>query len=176
MYIALRVEELGHELHFDQIVCPNCKRTIKDYVADLRTLKVDCKDKDGKFEFIHELRKPILLNGNTITELKCKVTQWGALETVPSEKATNQASVKTAIFNSSIIGALSNGEPLKGVVHLKEVVKKIKKFDIEKLQKVIGENNCGPDMVIGGNCPHCETDFVKPLEWDYESFFDSSSL
>jgi len=178
MYIALRVEELGHELHFDQIGCPNCKRPIKNWVADLRTLEVKCKDTDeeGNLEFVYTLKKPILINGEMVTELKCSVTQWGALESVPSEKAGNQASVKSAIFNSSIKGGLNNGEPFKGFIDLKTVVKKIKKFDIEKLQKEISLNNCGPDMAVGGECPHCKTEFIKPLEWGYDSFFDSSSL
>ena len=177
MYIALRVEELGHELHFDHINCPACNRAIKNYVADLRTLEVGCKHgDDGNLEMIYDLKKPIMLDDKIISQLKIKTTQWGALEKVPADKASNGATVKKAIFNSSIHGVLNNGEKVEGVFDIRTVVQKLKKYDIEKLQKEISINNAGPEMAIGGECPHCKSEFVKPLEWGYEVFFDSSSL
>ena len=179
MYIALRVEELGNELAFDHITCPNCKRGIQNYVADMSTLEIKCKetgDEGENLEKRYELKKPILVGEKPITALKISVTQWGALEKVPAEKAGNGAAVKTAIFESSIAGAYNNDEPIEGFVDVKAVVKKLKKFDIEKLQKEITENNCGPEMLVGGECPHCKAEFVKALDWGYETFFDSSSL
>jgi len=177
LYIALRVEELGHELSFDAITCPSCKKIIKDFIADLRTLDVICKDSEDELVKEYDLKKPIVLeNGKTVTGLKIGVTKWGALESVPAEKAGNGATVKKALFESSIQGALDNGKPFEGFVDLKTLVKKIKKVDIEKIGSLITKNNGGPDMTVGGKCPHCNAEFVKPIDWGYELFFDSSSL
>lgn len=176
LYIALRVEELGHELAFDAITCPSCRKLINDYRADLRTLEIIMKEDKESLSRNYDLKKPILIGDKLITGLKLGVTKWGALEKVPADKASNGAVVKRALFESSIEGALHNGEPLESFVDLKTIVKNIKKIDIEKIGKLITENNGGPDMKVGGECPHCKAEFVKPIEWGYEIFFDSSSL
>ena len=176
MYVALRVEELGHELAFDSITCPSCAKQIRDFRADLRTLDIIMKDSEEDLVRDYELKKPLLLGNQTITGLKVGVTKWGALESVPAEKASNGASVKKALFESSISGATNNSEDIEGMIDFKTLIKKIKKIDIEKISKLITENNGGPDMIVGGQCPHCQSDFVKPVDWGYEIFFDSSSL
>lgn len=176
LYIALRVEELGHELAFDGFTCPHCAKLITDYIADLRTLEIIIKDNEESLSQIYELKKPIMIGDKTVTELKIGITQWGSLEKVPAEKSNNGAAVKRALFESSIQGALKNGEPIDGFIDLKTVVKKLKKIDIERISKLITENNGGPDMKVGGSCPHCNAEFVKPIDWGYEIFFDSSSL
>lgn len=176
VYMFLRVEELGHELSFESFGCPNCKKTIKDFVADLRTLEVVTKKGKENTLVDYELKKPILLNGQTITGLRIGVTNWGALEQIPAEEAGNNASLKKCFYQSSIRAALENGEPIEKFIDVKTLVKKIKKFDIERIGKTMTDNNGGPDMKIGGECPHCRTEFVKPIDWSYEIFFDSSSL
>jgi len=176
LYIALRVEELGHVLGFDSITCPSCRKVINDYKADLRTLEVIMKESEESLSVDYELQRPIMIGEKPVTGLKIGVTKWGALEKVPADKASNGASVKRALFESSIQGALYNNEPIDGFVDLKSVIKSIKKLDIEKIGKIITENNGGPDMKVGGECPHCNAEFVKPIDWGYEIFFDSSSL
>lgn len=182
MYMALRVEELGHELSFDNVQCPHCSKQIKNYVADLRTLDVFCKDKEHKQIISYELKKPITIedtNGGkakVITGLEISVSKWESLENVPQEKASNSGFIKKAIFNSAITGCTNNGEPVEGIVVFKDMIRKIKKVDIERIGKAIVENNAGPDMKVGLNCKYCRKDFERQVSWEYESFFDSSSL
>jgi copper chaperone CopZ len=182
MYMVLRVEELGHELHFDSVQCPHCKKKIENFVADLRGLDVECKDKEHEQTVKYELKKPITMPGingapaKVVTGLLLSVSKWDALESVPTEKAANAGYVKKAIFNSAITGCTNNGELVEGYVDLKSLVKKIKKFDIERIGKEIVNNNAGPDMKISGNCQFCKKDFETQINWGYESFFDSSSL
>ena len=182
MYMALRVEELGHELHFENVQCPHCQKQIKDFIADLRGLDVECKDKEHEAIVDYELRKPITMPGigdapnKMVTGLRIAVSKWDSLEKVPSEKAANTGFVKKAIFNSAITGCTNNGELVDGFIDTKALIRKIKKIDIEKIGKVVVENNAGPDMKLSGNCLHCKKDFETQINWGYESFFDSSSL
>lgn len=182
MYMALRVEELGHELNFENIQCPHCSKQIKHYVADLRTLDVFCKDEDHEQVVSYELKKPITMedpNGGKakiITGLEISISKWDSLENVPQEKAANSGFVKKAIFNSAISGCTNNEKPVEGFIEMKALIRKIKKVDIERIGKKIVENNAGPDMKVALNCKYCRKDFEKQVSWEYESFFDSSSL
>lgn len=182
MYMALRVEELGHELHFDTVKCPHCAKDNKDFIADMRGLDVDCKDKEHEMTVDYELKKTISLenpNGGPatlVTGLKVGISKWDSLESVPTEKAGNGGYVKKAIFNSAIIGAYNNGELIEKFIDVKTLVRKIKKFDIERIGKKIVVNNAGPDMKLSGSCQFCRKDFETQINWGYESFFDSSSL
>ena len=182
MYMALRVEELGHELHFDSVSCPHCNKENKDFVADMRGLDIECKDVDHEMTVDYELKKVITManpNGGSptvITGLKIGISKWDSLEAVPTEKATNTGFVKKAIFNSAIIGAYNNGKLIEKFIETKELVRKIKKFDIERIGKKVVDNNAGPDMKLSGTCQHCRKDFETQINWGYESFFDSSSL
>lgn len=179
MYMSLRVEEMGEDLLFENITCPNhhCRKLIPEFVADLRTLEVVCKDKEHNKTFDYELKRPIIMEGRKepITGLRLEITKWASLENVPSEKAGNEGFIKKSMFNSSIQSALTNGEVVEGFVDLKTLVRKIKKADQNKLGNAITDNNGGIDMIVGGECPHCKAEFVKPIEWGYDSFFGSSS-
>lgn len=181
MYMALRVEELGHELHFDSVKCSQCGKENKDFIADMRGLDVDCKGEGHTHTVDYELKRPITLenpNGGTtiVTGVKIGVSKWDSLESVPTEKAQNAGFVKKAIFNSAITGAYNNGELIEKFIDLKTLVRKIKKFDIERIGKKVVDNNGGPDMKLSGTCQHCRKDFETQINWGYESFFDSSSL
>jgi hypothetical protein len=182
MYMALRVEELGHELHFDTVKCPHCKKDNPNFIADMRGLDVICKGKDHEHNVHYDLKRPIILpNPNndssiTVTGLNLGISKWDSLESVPSEKAQNRGVIKKAIFNSAIQGATNNGEPIESFIDVKTLVRKINKFDIERIGKKVMDNNGGPDMKLSGTCKHCREEFETQINWGYESFFDSSSL
>lgn len=176
LYIYLRVEELGDEMRLD-VACPHCSKLNKDYRCSLNSLDVDVKDPDHEHKKVYDLRKPIELNGKMVTALEIDVAKWSFMESAEPEIAENEAKMKALLFRSSIVGAFEGeGKRFEGFVDQESIVKKIKKVDIEKLALTIAENNCGPKMVISGDCVHCKKEWFKPLNWSYDYFFDSSSL
>ena len=176
MYMNLRCEEVDNDLKFD-VDCPKCRKQINNFVADLNTLEVDVKFEPEQRFTEFELKRPIIYNENvTVTGLKLEVAKWNAMEQVAAEESANPASVKKGLFNSAIVGALGANGEIKDFVDMKTLIKKIKKADIEKLLEAIAENNAGPDMTVGGQCPKCKADFQKIIDWRYDSFFGSSSL
>lgn len=179
MYVALRVEEMGEDLLFENITCPNqsCKKLIERFVADLRTLDIICKDEKHPKTIKYELKRPIKLENvkDVITGLELGITKWDSMEKIPSDKAGNEGFIKKTMYQSSIVTPLTNGEPTEGFVDMKTLVRKIKKKDQAKLGNALAENNGGVEMIVSGECPHCKAEFVKPIEWGYDSFFGSSS-
>lgn len=178
MYIWLRVEELGPELKLN-LTCPNisCRKTINDYMADLNTLNVHVKDADHDRLMHYELRKPINLeSGQLITGFELDISKWEYMESADKNIAQNQARMKQTMLRSSINGFMEGDSKVESYLDPLQVIKKMKKVDIEKSIWDLTTNNSGPDMRIGGKCPHCDNEFVKVLDWSFDSFFDSSSL
>ena len=175
MYIYLRCEELGPDLKFD-LVCPYCAKDIKNFVGDLESLEVNVKNKDHERLLEYDLKRSIQIDDKKITGIKLDVSKWSSLQDVPQKDAGNSGSIKKHLFYSSIVGGLDSNGPIEGFIDNKTLVKKLKKVDIERITKLITDNNAGPQMSISGECPNCTNEFHKPIDWRYESFFDSSSI
>lgn len=181
MYMYLRYEVMGEEIIMN-IPCPFCKKMIKDYTGDLRTLDINVKDREHEHEFHYSLKKPIRLKGipKPVTGFRVGLSQWAAMENIKKQVNPNSSILRKELFMSSIKECIHDNESVKqGVpmlIDVRSTIKKMKKGDIEKLTALITENNAGPHMVIGGECPHCKGEFIKPIDWGYEDFFGSSSL
>ncbi len=175
-YLCLRIEELGHELRMD-VPCPHCKKMNKDWRGDLRTIEIGVKDEEHQRKVLYDLVKPIRMGDEkTVVEFELDVPKWDAMENVSMEVAENEAKFKREIFKSSIVSFKLGDAKDASFTDKDEVISKLKKVDIEKCMKVALENAAGPIMSIGGKCTHCSTEWVKPLNWGYDYFFDSSSL
>lgn len=176
MYMYLRYDELGSELKFD-ITCPTCKRNIENFVADLGDLEVHTKDHETEYDIKYELRRPIVLNDvGTITHIVFGQSKWEALERQTKDSVANEGKMKRTMFHSAIKSVEGANGPFEKFIDLQTVLSKLKKVDIELAMKAVVENNAGPHMVVKGQCPHCESEWFRQLDWGYESFFDSSSL
>ena len=177
MYIYLRYEELGSEIKMD-IECPaqNCKKMMKDFTADLGSLEIRVKDKEHSRKGTYELKKPILIGDKTITAFKYDVPKWDYLEKATDTTLANNGMFKKLMLEASVVGIQDGGKDSEGYNDVVNLVKKMKKFDIEKLIALIVENNSGALMSLEGKCEHCKTEFRKQLNWTFDYFFDSSSL
>ena len=175
MYTYLRVEELGHELILN-VACPYCKKEVNKYECDLRTMDVDCKDKENKRVHEYNLKKPILYKGKVITGFKYDLAKWDFIEGIKADKNLSNTLFKKRMFYSSIVGFLDSKGLIETFIDKKEVIDKMKKYDIEKFLIVISENNGGPSMVTQVDCPHCSNTFQKIIDWSYQNFFGISSL
>lgn len=179
MYIFLRVEELGEELKVN-LQCPMCKKEIKDYICDLNTLDITCKDEDHKRQHEFTLKKPIYYKHNEISKMitgfNVDITKWDTLEGMDIGKNFNNTMLKKRMFYSAITDCLDSSGVIEDFVDKKTIIDRLKKVDIERLLTLITENNAGPSMLTSIECPHCGTDSEKILEWRYEIFFGSSSL
>lgn len=176
MYVFLRVEELSQYLKMD-VGCPNCKKLIENYMVDLEDLEIHVKDTEHTRVQEYTLVKPIRLeDGKIVTGMMIDVAKWDSLESASRDIIENGGKMKAMLFKSSISGVLEAKGPIDGFISTEKLIKKIKKIDIEKISNLVIKNNGGPSMVVGGKCPHCRTEFLKPLDWRYDYFFDSSSL
>lgn len=175
-YIYLRVEELGPDFVLD-VGCPTCGKLNKDFCANLEDLDVHVKDhKKHSRTHIMELKRPITLDDKIITAIELSVGKWDSMEKADREVASNAAKMKRLLFESSITGIHDSKGPIEGYHDIQNVIKKLKKYDIEMCMRDTIENNAGPTMAISGECVHCGTEWWKELDWRYDSFFDSSSL
>lgn len=177
MYVYLRTEELGYDLKMD-VTCPSCKKLIKDFVADLRTLEIHAKDEDCTRLHTYHLQKPILLDDGAVVEsVTYDVSKWDTMERATADVADNAAKMKQLLFRSSIREAsLQDGKTSKRVIPVETVIKRMKKVDIERIANAITENNGGPLMAMKGVCIHCGSEWFRMLDWSYNYFFDSSSM
>ena len=179
MYIYLRVEELGSDLSVS-MQCPICKKEIKNYIFDLNTLDISCKDKDHKRLHEYTLVKPITYKVNDVSKIitgfNVDITKWDVLEGLNTVKNFNNSTLKKRMFFSAIVDVLDSSGVIQDFVDKKTVIEKLKKVDIEKLLSLVTENNAGPSMVTEIECPHCGNELEKILEWRYEIFFGNSSL
>lgn len=176
MYVYLRVEELGDELRLD-VQCPHCLKMNKDFVCSLNDMDVHVKDAEHARTVDYDLKKPITIDEKIVTGLKLDIAKWEAMEKADPDQSDNSAKVKQLIFNSSIAGAyVEDGKPFPGYADIGRIVKGMKKIDIERLSGVITKNNCGPAMMVKGDCVHCRKEWFKELNWSYDYFFANSSL
>ena len=174
MYFYLRYDEVDNMLKMN-LTCPHndCGELINDFTVDLNDLEVHVKDETHEREILYELKNPILFAGRTVTHVKLGVTAWAMMISASQEVAENTGKMKRIMLQNSITGLQTDTEfPLP----MSEVLKDMKKYDIEKCISLVVQNNAGPKMGMSGECPHCKKKFFKDLNWSYDYFFDSSSL
>jgi len=174
IYMYLRVEELGDALHM-AISCPNCKYLDKDWKGSLYDLDVHVKDECHKRVLDYELKKPISYEDKIVTNIIFDHSKWSSLERAKRELAENAGKMKKLFFVSSLIGASEAKGAISAFVPA-ELLRGMHKFDIERGMAKVTENNAGPVVALSGTCKKCGIDWLKQIDWTFDSFFDSSSL
>ena len=183
MYIYLRVESLGSEFAFSNLVCPFCNYTHEEYVVDLKDLDVDCmpegeKPSDSvdykllkpiKYSHVGPDKKPI---EEVIESFKICRSKWNVMETITGETASNEALTKKVILKGSIVGYNDS----IGFVDAENMIGKLRKIDFERLDRVISNHNHGPTIVVSDKCKNCNKSWNQQINWSYDYFFGSSSL
>lgn len=173
MYFYLRFDQMGEELALN-CQCPSCSHLEENFVASLGDLDVDCKLGEWDDNVNYKLKKPITLEKGEqlINNLNIKVGVWDIMERMDSIVAQDSAETKIYTLKNHIAGS----EGFVGYLNADEVVQKIKKVDLERLQRLIAQHNAGPSLQQQIECRMCKFKFYTQLNWSYDSFFGASSL
>lgn len=170
-YIWLRTQTLGNEMAL-KIACPACKKK-SDLTADLGTVEVKAVEKHADAEWDYTLSTPFTIRGIELKSLRLGPARWNAVESIPSNVPLNSGRAKAEVIRCSIVGYNDVRPVVLGDNELDELGKR----DIETLAKRIDEHAVGPMMVLEEACPNpkCGEPMRFPLDWNYDSFFGSSS-
>lgn len=173
MFIYLRFDQLSEDIAMG-FHCPNCQKLIKNWVADLGDLDVDCKINDWEETVTYKLKKPITLSkgDQLIDNLKLSVAKWDAMERADEKVATNDAIRQEHQLRSCLKGS----EGFEGFLDPLEVINKLRKIDLEYIQKTISDHNAGPSIQAEVQCDRCQHKYLQMIDWSYDSFFGASSL
>lgn len=185
MYIYLRVEELGSNMSLN-LMCPNprCQQQLDNYVVDLKGLDVhvkeynfEKKEADHPRVSTYDLVKPIILkDGLTISAINFDMSRWDYMEKSDNKDGINAGKLKMFMLKSSVVGFKNGEEKVTKFLDPQQVFSRMKKIDIEQCTRFVADNNAGPVPLVECQCPKCETKWNRMLEFNYQSFFDSSSL
>jgi hypothetical protein len=172
MYVWLRIEAMSNVMSM-LITCPGSRCAGKppfEFHGDLNGIDVREAKTPAELEHTCKLRVGIRMNERVATELRVMPPKWSALY---GRDLNNKALVNLAMFTGSVIGIA--GE--EGQVAIPETCfRKMTKMDAETLSTFISKATPGPQMILGLTCPRCKMEWVKPLDWGYDSFFAASSL
>lgn len=173
MYLYLRYDQLGPEINL-QFDCPYCDKKIKDFIANIEDMDVDCKTGNYDDVEIYKLRKPITLDaGNQLVEaLKIGIGKWDIMESADRVNSNDEATMKEHSFRRCIVGV----EGVDTQISPDSIIKKLLKIDIEGLHSFISNHNGGPSVQAEIECPVCSAEFSHTIDWRYESFFGIGSL
>jgi len=174
MYLFLRHDQLGEEINLT-FGCPSCDHKIKNYTANLNDLDVYCKFGDWEETINYKLKKPVnLTKGDILVEtVKLGICNWDVMEKADTTgKDFNEAVMKERTFRDAIKGV----EGHDGYIDMGEFIEKLKKIDIEFLNRKISEHNAGPEVQAEVSCDKCGFEFIRHLDWSYDSFFGLTSL
>ena len=173
LYIWLRIKALGHELRLLDVRCTDskCKKAIKEFTGDLRTLEVR--------SFGEVPKKVLTLETGVVyaNERRKKVTvgpvSWALMETCDASTLTNPAKFKLATLQHGIRAI--EGAPA-GPVHLtRDHLRTMAPSEVNQLVAEIDRCNGGAVMQIGGLCPACKREFRQDIDWSHGAFFAPSS-
>lgn len=170
LYTYLRYDQVDNEMRLS-IKCPYCDTVDDNLIVDLSELDVVVKDGDED-QYEYKLKKPIMFNDQNIESFVLRRTKFEAFEKCDPD----DVKMTSAIYKYSIIGV--NGEVSETFLDVENIIKKLKKVDMNRLDKIITEKNGGPSFSVETECKNsnCKSTIYKNLEWDYDNFFGPSSL
>lgn len=172
-YVWLRTQCIGERLKLD-MTCPNCSFEFK-YEADLGTIEVRSADDIEAVQWQYDLKHPFQIRGKEAAGFELAPSRWSTIHRAAKEAietgVPNANATKMEIMQSCIAG-ISGAGP---VVLTSNELDDMTKIDIEGLAGKIDEHEIGPDMMVSEKCPRCRRRFRVSLDWDYASFFESSS-
>lgn len=173
MYLYLRYDQLGNDIVMS-LECPICSYKTKEFIADIGDVDVDCKIGNYDETFIYTLRKPVTLDkGNQLIEkLKLGLAKWNVMERADDQASANQAIMKELTFRNSIVSIEGIDTPMVP----DQIISKLRKIDIEYIQRMLSEHNAGPTIVIDAECSKCGKSHLRAIDWSYDNFFGIGSL
>lgn len=168
-YLNLRCEVMGNVIS----VRGRCKcgNPIDDYKADIKTVEILTAASVEETRWNYPL-KNTLKSRRSIEQLSFMPPRWFAIEEIPPSSGLFSAQSKWAMVRGSVCGM--NGEV--GNLPTDEELRMLTKVDIEGILAEMEDHHFGPRMIVEGPCPKCKGEFRIPLDWNFDSFFGTSSL
>jgi len=174
MFVYLRYDQIGPKIRTDfKCASPGCGKQINNYECSLEDMDIHVKDHECSNHVLYELHKPILYDGKTISKVKYDYTKWYMYEKTEREDLENPGRFKRINIESAAAGFHNGTGVIEQMLDPRQVIKKMKKKDIEQSLNKILENNGGCRMMIKVTCPYCTDDFYQVVNTEYDHFFGS---
>lgn len=164
-YFHLRIHALGKEFPI-KIACRQCADKFT-FNADLETLEVTAADTVPDSQWRFKLTDPFKLRGKDAEEFVMGPPRWNAIEAIRG----GGLSVRPALFPACIHEVV--GQPPAPLAS--HELDDMSKRDVERLSREINDLLIGPDMSVEITCPTCRAEQKTQIEWNYGSFFMTSS-
>lgn len=173
MYLYLRYDQVDDRIAME-FGCPSCGHEIDEFIASLKDLDVDCKQGEYEDAIPYKLRKPITLEKGQqmVDTVKLGMTRWDVVEKADASNGSLEHEGKLAALRSGIVGI----EGTDGFVNIDDIVNKLRKIDIEYLNRELSKVNAGPTIQVEMKCDQCDKTAYRIIDWSYDSFFGISSL
>jgi hypothetical protein len=175
IYLSARLAELGPDYYFGY-ECPRCGCTGR-VKSDISTMDVNIITDPSL------LRKNVPLQWGFLYRdgsLKKSVTVQPMLwmhmvGDEMQESSGNDILMQLHFLTHCIVGVEGVEE---SIVLTPSELGTLRKVDINRITNVINNINIGPSLIANGKCPKkgCGHKFIWPIDWDYDSFFGTSSL
>lgn len=171
-YVWLRISALGSDMEL-KIACPFCGKK-SQLTADLGTIEVKSVPELAKAAWEYSLKTPFTIRGKQVKSLLLAPPRWDSIESIPAGQTLNAGTAKAAVIRSSIIGLNGAEEAAPLADH---ELDEMSKLDIEKLTAGMEAHAVGPMMSLDTECQNvrCKSAVKMPIDWNYDSFFSSSS-
>jgi len=173
-WVWMRVQALDSTLLVN-LACPspNCGHKF-DWKGDLESMDVDVAQGPEDLAIVHTLRDGIEIGKKTIHTITIVPPLWATYEQVRREKAGDMGmgEMKRMMLRS----AIRDTPEIEAFVLTEEHLDSLSKYDLERCVGVLEKRSPGPELVLDASCPSCESEFQHALDWQYDSFFGSSSL
>lgn len=170
-YVWARCQALG-DIMFTRFKCnnPTCQHYHSEFPASLHTLEVEvASDDHEKLPWVYDVETPFKMRGAMADKLVIGPTRWSALEQAKLGRNLGEATIHT------IAGSVHGVGDQTGIAISPDELDDMTKRDLDLLSKAIDKRHLGPIMKIDHKCDECGTSLVVPFDWNYDSFFSTSS-
>jgi hypothetical protein len=171
VYVWIRIGALGPGLSLKEFTCSACRKPVRGYTGDLRTLEVKVFDEVPSREV--KLETGVTYAGKRLTEFKVGPVRWAFMETEDPTLLTNPAKFKLVTIQQGVIGL--KGAPEGPVFLTAEHLRTMAPREINRLVREIDQCGGGLVMEIRDQCPSCRREFRQGINWSYDDFFAPSS-
>lgn len=168
-YVWLRRETMGDDLRMD-VTC-RCSPSLPfEWVGKLSTIEVATVEDEKDLVWTYELRRPIEARNKKVKKLSVTQPRWNAVTSTPPGSGEL---ARLALIRGGVCGF--NDEPAE-IDFQDSEIDELSKIDLELLTKGFEPNWLGPSMSIEGQCPRCDQEFKRAINWEHSSFFGASSV
>lgn len=171
VYVWIRIGALGPGLSLKEFPCTACRKPIRNYTGDLRTLEVKVFDEVPTK--VVKLEAGVQYAGKRLTEFTVGPVRWAFMETDDPTLMANPAKLKLVSIQQGVTAL--KGAPEGPIFLTAEHLRTMQPREINRLVREIDQCGGGVVMEIQDQCPACRREFRQSVNWSYVDFFAPSS-